>query len=251
MAIDGHLIPFTGTDRHNDSFVISGRPKGGTSRFETCITMQIVTEEQLPTIEVVRITEDTTKVEFVRKLLSESRKGIEKAALLTDRQFSNVDAMHFLDERDKRFLLAVSKTPGIKKGRLGVSPWQKSTVLQYEMRSNDGTAFRFRQVIKKCFKEKKGKRRWEYLMHATNLERRRIKRTMEDVPEEYKKLWGREQLQINRADPCPHLQPKSFDQSLYALSLSGRAQPAVYDSAKNERGDREQVGAACQKKYAS
>ena len=62
--------------------------------------------------------------------------------------------------------------------------------MQYEMRSNDGTAFRFRQVIKKCFKEKKGKRRWEYLMHATNLERRRIKRTMEDVPEEYKKRWG-------------------------------------------------------------
>ena len=91
--------------------------------------MQIVTEEQLPTIEVVRITEDTTKVEFVRKLLSESRKGIEKAALLTDRQFSNVDAMRLLDERDKRFLMAVSRTPGIKKGRLGVLPRQKSAVL--------------------------------------------------------------------------------------------------------------------------
>ena len=28
LAIDKHLIPFTGADRHNDNFVISGRPKG-------------------------------------------------------------------------------------------------------------------------------------------------------------------------------------------------------------------------------
>ena len=54
-AIDKHLIPFTGADRHNDRLVISGRPKGGTSRFETYATMQIVTEEQLPTIAVVRV----------------------------------------------------------------------------------------------------------------------------------------------------------------------------------------------------
>ena len=28
LAIDKHLIPFTGENRHNDSFVISGKPKG-------------------------------------------------------------------------------------------------------------------------------------------------------------------------------------------------------------------------------
>ena len=57
------------------------------------------------------------------------------------------------------------------------------------MRSNDGTAFMFWLVIKKRLKEKKGKRRLEYLMHATNVERQYIKRTMKDVPEEYKKRW--------------------------------------------------------------
>ena len=39
LAIDKHLIPFTGADRHNDRLVISGRPKGGTSRFETYAIM--------------------------------------------------------------------------------------------------------------------------------------------------------------------------------------------------------------------
>ena len=43
LAIDKHLIPFTGEDRHNDNFVISGKPKGGTSQFETYATMQVVT----------------------------------------------------------------------------------------------------------------------------------------------------------------------------------------------------------------
>ena len=92
------------------------------------------------------------------------------------------------------------------------------------MRSNDGTAFRFRQVIKKCFKEKKGKRRWEYLMHATNLERRRIKRTMEDVPEEYKKRWGVENnfksIEQIRAHTCS--QNHSIRVFMLFLSLAVR-----------------------------
>ena len=116
LAIDKHLISFTGADRHNDSFVISGKPKGGTSQFETYATMQVVTEKQLPTIAVVRVIEDMSKIDFVRKLLLESKKlGLKKPLLLMDREFSSVDVMRFLDECDERFLMAVSKTPGIKK----------------------------------------------------------------------------------------------------------------------------------------
>ena len=78
-TIDKHLIPFTGVDRHNDNFVIGGKPKGGTSQFETYATMQLVTEERLPTIAIVRLTRDMTKIEFVRKLLSESKRlGLKK-----------------------------------------------------------------------------------------------------------------------------------------------------------------------------
>ena len=79
-AIGEHLIPFTGVDRHNDNFVIRGRPKGGTSQFETYATMQIVAKKRLPTTAVVRVTEDITEIEFVRKLLSESKKmGLKKS----------------------------------------------------------------------------------------------------------------------------------------------------------------------------
>ena len=190
LAIDKHLIPFTGTDRHNDSLVVSGKPKGGTSRFETYATMQVVTEKQLPTISVVRVIEDMSKIEFVRKLLSESKKlGLKKPLLLMDREFSNVDVMRFLDERGERFLMAVSKTPGIKKAVSEFRCGKRGATSRYEMRSGGGTTFRFWLVIKKRLKEKKGKRRWEYLTYATNVERWYIKRTMKDVPEEYKKRW--------------------------------------------------------------
>ena len=190
LAIDKHLIPFTGDDRHNDSFVISGRPKGETSQFETYATMQAVTEEQLPTIAVVRVIEGMSKIEFVRKLLSESRKlGLKKPLLLMDREFSSVDVMRFLDECGEKFLMAVSKTPGIKKAVSEFRSGKRKAISRYEMRSNDGTTFRFWLVIKKRLKETNGKKRWEYLMHATNVERRYIKRTMKDVPEEYKKRW--------------------------------------------------------------
>ena len=190
LAIDKHQIPFTGKDRHNDNFVISGKPKGGTSQFETYATMQVVTEKQLPTIAVVRVIEDMSKIDFVRKLLSESKKlGLKKPLLLMNREFSSVDVMRFLDECGERFLMAVSKTPGIKKAVSEFHNGKRKAISRYEMRSNYETTFRFWLVIKKRLRKKKGKRRWEYLTYATNAERWYIKRTMKDVPEEYKKRW--------------------------------------------------------------
>ena len=63
----------------NYNFIISGKPKGWTFRFETYAVMQAVSGERLPTVAVVRVADDTTKIEFVRKLLSESRKaGLKK-----------------------------------------------------------------------------------------------------------------------------------------------------------------------------
>ena len=144
----------------------------------------------MPTIAAVRVIEDISKIEFVRKLLSESKKmGLKKSIILMDREFSNVEVMRFLDEHGEKFLMAVSKTPRIKKAVLEFRRGKRKAISRYEMRSNDGTTFRFWLVIKKRLKETKGKRRWEYLTYATDVERWYIKRTMKDVPEEYKKRW--------------------------------------------------------------
>ena len=231
--------------------LISGRPNGGTSRFGTYATMQIVTEEQLPDSSRVRLTEDTTKVEFVRKLLSESKKrGLKKPLLFMDCKFSSVDVMRFLDKCAKRFLMAVSKMPGIKKAVLEFRSGKRDAITKYEMRSNDGTTFRFWPVIKKRLKETKGKRRWEYLMHATNVERQYIKLTMKDIPEEYKKRWriGNSFKSVEQIRARTGSRNHTIRVFMFFLSFYDCVQPAVCGSAKNKQGVKDQVWAACQKK---
>ena len=47
--------------------------------------MQAVTEERLSTVAVMHVTDDTTKIEFVHKLLSESKKlELKKSIILMD-----------------------------------------------------------------------------------------------------------------------------------------------------------------------
>ena len=234
------------------NFVISGRPKGGTSQFETYATMQVVTEEQLPTMAVVRLTEDMSKIEFVRKLLSESRKlGLKKPLLLMDCELGSVDVMRFLDKHGERFLMAVSKRPGIKKA---VSEFRRGKRRSIKIRDE----IRRRNNIQVLAGDKKAPQVEEgqekvgvpdvchkcgTLVHKTHHEG--CSRIIQ------KALANREQLQISRADPCQHRQPKSCDQSLYVLSLHDRVQPVVCGSAKDERGNRDQTWAVRQKKYGS
>ena len=37
LAMDKHLIPFAGAYKHNNNFVIRGKPQGGTLQFETYV----------------------------------------------------------------------------------------------------------------------------------------------------------------------------------------------------------------------
>ena len=51
LVTDKHLIPLTGADGHNDSFVISGRPKGGTYQFQPdCVAFSGSTRSIMVTI---------------------------------------------------------------------------------------------------------------------------------------------------------------------------------------------------------
>ena len=78
-----------------------------------------------------------------------------------NRELGSVEVVRFLDECGERFLMAVSKMPRIKKAVLEFRSGKRKAISQYEMRSNDGTTFKFWLVIKKRLKETKGKRREE------------------------------------------------------------------------------------------
>ena len=97
-----------------------------------------------------------------------------------------MEVTRFLDECGEKFMIAVSKTPRIKKTSSEFRSGKRKAISKYEMRSNDGTTFRFWLVTKKRLRNK-GQKKMGILTYATNVERWYIKRTMKDVPEKYKK----------------------------------------------------------------
>ena len=151
------------------------------------------------------------------------------------REFSNVEVMRFLDKHDEKLLMAVSKTHGIKKDVSEFSGGKRKTISKYEMRTSDQTTFRFWLVIKKCLKEKRGKKRWEYLTYATNVECRYIKSTMKDVPEEYKKRWRIE----NNFKSVEQMRARTGSRNhairVFMFFLSMTVCNVVYGSAKNKQ----------------
>ena len=74
-----------------------------------------------------------------------------------DREFSKVDVMRFLDEHCKRFLMAVSKALGIKKAVSEFRCGKRDVISRYEMRSNDGTTFRFWPAIKNVSRKRRAR----------------------------------------------------------------------------------------------
>ena len=99
-----------------------------------------------------------------------------------DCELGNTEVMCFLDGHGEKFLMAVSKRPGIKNAVAEFRRGKRKAVSKYEMRSSNRTVFRFNLVIKKRLKETKDGRKWKYLTYATNLERQYIKRTIKDIP---------------------------------------------------------------------
>ena len=92
--------------------------------------------------------------------LSDITIGLKKPLLLMDREFSSVDVMRFLDECGEKFLMAVSKTPGIKKAVSEFRCGKRDAISRYEMRSNDGTTFRFWLVIKNVSRKRRVREDW-------------------------------------------------------------------------------------------
>ena len=72
-----------------------------------------------------------------------------------DREFANVEMMRFLNGRGERFLMAVSKTPGIKKAVSEFRRGKRGAISRYKMRSGDGTTFRFWLVIKNVSRKRR------------------------------------------------------------------------------------------------
>ena len=109
VAIDFHKIPFTGKTR--DENVVSGKPKGGTSRFEGYMTAHHVGLPGLLTLAVQRVTDGMEKADCVLTMLSAIAKlGITVRIFLMDSEFCTVAVMSAVHMRKQWFLAALYLT---------------------------------------------------------------------------------------------------------------------------------------------
>lgn len=190
IAIDEHLIAFTGDRKAAGYNVVGGKPKGGTSWFVTMLTAQVVSGPFTPTVAVERVLGDRDAVAGLGGIFSAvSRLRLRPAVYLMDRGFFGVRYMKAMAEHGVSYLMPIVRHKGLKNAVDEVRRGVRKSVSIYKLESRHGQVT-FYLVVVKRMRIVHGKRQWVYLAFATNVPRHRIAAVLGDVPETYKKRWG-------------------------------------------------------------
>ncbi len=189
IAFDMHLHPFTGED--GGGWTVSGRPKGGTTRFDGYMTAYVAEKAHMPHVGAIRMVDGVKVADYVKQMFGELRRaGLKPRLFLADREFCTVAVMSAFDGAGEKFLMPARKTAGIRKALAEYKRRKRNKVSRYTMKADDGTEFTFWLVIEKRMVKAKGKRRWKYLTFTTNVRQGRIGRTMKrDIPGLYRQRW--------------------------------------------------------------
>ena len=189
VAIDSHLVPFTGDREAAGGNIVSGKPKGGTSKFTEFVTAQAVSEKHMPTVAVERRTGKNDMDSCLFGLLSAvGSAGMKPRAYLMDKGFYNVRSMEALDREGVRFMMPAVKNASTLGALDEVKRGERGAVSRHTVGPSGGE-FTGWLVIKKRLVTKDGERKYEYLAFITNVPPRLIDEIFDDVPETYKKRW--------------------------------------------------------------
>ena len=189
IALDMHLHPFTGED--GGGWTVSGRPKGGTTRFDGYMTAYVAEKAHVRRAGAIRMVDGVKVADYVRRMFGELRRaGLKPRLFLADREFCTVAVMSAFDGAGEKFLMPARRTPRIKKALAEYKRGRRKKASRYTMESDDGTKFTFWLVIEKRMVEAKGRRRWKYPAFATSARQGRIGRTVKrDTPGLYRQRW--------------------------------------------------------------
>ena len=190
IAIDEHLIPFTGDRKAAGYNVVGGKPKGGTSFFLTMLTAQVVSGAFTPTVAVERVMGNRDAVACMDGIFSTvSRLRLRPKVYLLDRGFFGVRYMKLMAEYGASYVMPVVRHKGMKKAIDQFKGGLREGISKYTLKSQHGE-ITFYLVIVKRMRIVRGKRQWVYLAFATNVPRHRIQAVLGDIPETYRKRWG-------------------------------------------------------------
>lgn len=190
-AMDFHDIPFTGKTR--DDNTVPGKSKGGTSKFEGCDTMAVVSLPHVLQVGAVRMKTGTSKAEYVLDLTSQLRDlGLRSSVHLMDKEFCTVEVIRALYKKKERFLMAIKKTGGVNRAIDEFKAHKRASISRYAMTASDGSPVEFWLVIRKRIEVKDGKRQFKYLTFATNVGKFRMRRSLDELIDMYSLRWSEE-----------------------------------------------------------
>ena len=189
--MDKHLIPRH--DQDKTTHLVNSKAKGGTHKFESYVTLQLVAGPINAVLSCIREVKGSADVDFVRKFADILKKNkVKVRLLLLDREFYAVDVMDVIRLSRYRFLMPAIKNPRIKKTIIEHHEGTRKFVSRFTISNKFKKKFTFTLVItrsKKYGDSKVNIIEW-YHVFATNLSAGQALKEITTLPEEYRKRWG-------------------------------------------------------------
>ncbi len=191
VAIDKHLIPRH--DKFNMKYLIRSKAGGGTHKFESYSTLQIVDGPANAVLCCMRELKESIDANFVRRftqILKENK--IRARLILLDREFYSVDVMEAVLQSKNKFLMPAIKNSTTKKAILEYHAGTRDMASKHTITNKFQRSMSFTLIITKSKKHgdlKANITEW-YHAFATNLTMGRALKEITTLPEEYRKRWG-------------------------------------------------------------
>jgi len=136
FAIDETMIPYYGTDKNTNPFVISGKTKKSTNSFFGYAAISIVFGYHKVTLSVLPLIKGLKRFEIVKQLIADVEEhGIKIDHLLMDRGYYIADIMQYLETKEIGYIIPVKMNSKYIKDY--VSSLKKSASFTHHMMTSD------------------------------------------------------------------------------------------------------------------
>ena len=187
VAIDGHNIP---CHSNNEELTIKSKPKGGTSKMEAYVTIQIVDDVRL-TLAALSHTKDDNNAGLVRRTIGNVRDlSVKVKRLLLDRGYYSVNVLKVLREMRVPYIMMVKKSKPIQRLVKDYHNGVGKQTVQYTVKSKNGSERIRLLIVKRKDADSHKKITDKYVVLAYRSRRKKVKDIIADIPEEYRKRWG-------------------------------------------------------------
>lgn len=188
LAVDGHDRPCHAP--MDEDVMRRSKPKGGTSKMESYLTMHIANDVHLTTSAYPYTTGDSA-AEIVRRMIHHTQRiGIKIEKLLLDRGFYTVEMLRILREEKIPYIMAVRMTKPIGAMVEAYHDGRGSAIVSHTVGSGKGAEKATLLIHKRRDADKHEKVTDKYIVLAFAGMWPSEKAVTNSIPEEYRRRWS-------------------------------------------------------------